>query len=474
TAAGLVWAVVAYVIRMYITLLVEPEVNPLKHFPVVTVAQKFSISVADQLFKACAMVFSPLGPIIGGPLAVITAYLIPSVSGFFAWELKENYKLYTATRSDKLKPAIIGSHGETMRGLLVAGVHSGTLPNLYNRMRRTALREHERLAARGTKPRDSKPKEASGVGKFQEGLADVERAVRRFVERELVAHVDHSAQWSFGQLTVENVDLSPNRIRIQIKCSQLSDEACEIAIEHQSGAIVAGFMSPGFVSRLQQLSLVGSTIFENALAGFYHRAEVDMVRDQLRAELGEETHYEIGEKKLTCWLGRDYCTEWFYRIDGRRPKAIAPTVKGVKPPKSPPVLDTRRVLYRHQQISWVSWEVAWDAASQPVGDIAVEAPISVPRTAVPRLLTGTSLLPRVSGSYLPTSPSQRFGDPRLHSDYGPSSGAIGAPEQQQLWSGAESQDGATVLSQGNENREIQYLDTVFMPIPSESVQRHHE
>ena len=35
---GLVWFFAAYVIRLYTNLLIEPQVNPIKHFPVVTVA----------------------------------------------------------------------------------------------------------------------------------------------------------------------------------------------------------------------------------------------------------------------------------------------------------------------------------------------------------------------------------------------------------------------------------------------------
>ncbi|HMG53425.1 MAG TPA: hypothetical protein VK601_08080, partial [Kofleriaceae bacterium] len=39
-ALGLVWSVIAYVVRFSITLFIEPEVNPIKHFPVVTVVAK--------------------------------------------------------------------------------------------------------------------------------------------------------------------------------------------------------------------------------------------------------------------------------------------------------------------------------------------------------------------------------------------------------------------------------------------------
>ena len=43
---GLVWGVVAYAARVYLILLVEPQINPIKHFPVVTVAAKIMLPFA--------------------------------------------------------------------------------------------------------------------------------------------------------------------------------------------------------------------------------------------------------------------------------------------------------------------------------------------------------------------------------------------------------------------------------------------
>jgi len=388
---GLVWAMVAYVIRVYVTLLVEPELNPLKHFPVVTVAHKLTLPFAPQMLAALQVPLSPLGPIIGGAIAGVTVFLAPSVSGFLTWELKENYKLYRATLPDRLEPARIGRHGETMRGLLVAGIHSGTLPKLYERLRRAALREHEQLASQVARVADGKSAEGSGAGKFREGIAEIEEAIRRFVERELLAYLQKSPRWRFGPLSIADVELSSNRIRIQIFCDQLSPLACEIAFEQQAGTILAGIPSPGFVGVLQQRSRSCTLMFENALAGFYQRAEVDLVREQIEAELGEGTHYEVGDEGLSCWPGRDYRTELVYRVDARRPRALAPKVKGVKPAKPPRALDTRRILYRHQTISWLAWVSAWVASDDDTVD-------------VPRLLTGTPILPRAERSLTPMPP----------------------------------------------------------------------
>lgn len=392
-AVGLVWAVIAYVIRVYFTLLIEPEINPLKHFPVVTVAHKLLVNVYGPLFTLLSIALAPLGPFLSGAIAGVTVFFAPSVFGFLAWEFKENYKLYRATLPDRLGPSRIGLHGETMRGLLVAGFHSGTLPKLYERLRRTAMREHEQMASQVARAADGKPREGRAIGKFREGIGEIEAAIRRFVERELLAYLHACPRWRFGRLSIAEVELSSNRIRIQIFCDALSPLACEITFEHHAGTIVAGMPSAGFVGVLQQKSNTGALLFENALAGFYQRAEVDLVREQIESELGEGTHYEVGDDGLITWPRSDYRTELVYRIDARRPKALVPKVKGPKPDKQPRALDTRRILYRHQPISWLAWVSAWVAAEDPSAD-------------VPRLLSGTSILPlRPSATLTPLAPA---------------------------------------------------------------------
>ena len=408
-ALGLVWAVVAYALRLYVTLLVEPELNPLKHFPVCTVSHKLLLPFTPQMLAAVQVPLSPLGPIIGGAIGGVTVFLLPSVFGFLTWEFKENYKLYRATRPDRLSSASVGPHGETMRGLLVAGLHSGTLPKIYERLRRAAQLDEDTSSQRaGQKGRRAQEAEG-GLARFREGVVEIERGVRRFVERDLLAYLHHSPRWKFGTICITNVELSSNRIRVQLTCESLGEAPCELTFEQQAGHIVAGMPEPGFVNVLQGRSPQASVLLENALAGFYARAEVDLVREQIEGELGEGCHYSVGEEGLTVWPGRDYRTELLYRIDAKRPKTLAPQVKGEATRQPPRVLDTRRILYRHQTVSWLAWVSAWVAAESE-------------DTELPRLLTGTSLLP--SAPIPGPSPESGEGSGRIGSTEG--SGRIGS------------------------------------------------
>src|SRR5262249_16593636 len=118
---GAVWAVIHAVIRFAVTLLIEPQINPIKHFPVVTVSHKLLVFTIPHV----AFLLSQfLNRTLAGTLATLIITGIPGIFGFLAWEFKENWKLYRANRPPKLKPVRIGSHGETMLRLLTPGFHS--------------------------------------------------------------------------------------------------------------------------------------------------------------------------------------------------------------------------------------------------------------------------------------------------------------------------------------------------------------
>ena len=59
---GLIWFAVTYVFRLVITLFIEPTLNPIKHFPVVTVAAKLLLPLIPVLN---ASLLAMLEPVVG-------------------------------------------------------------------------------------------------------------------------------------------------------------------------------------------------------------------------------------------------------------------------------------------------------------------------------------------------------------------------------------------------------------------------
>ncbi len=372
---GLLWFIVAYVVRLYITLFIEPELNPLKHFPVVTVAQKLMITSANDILHVCKQVFSPLGSVIGGAVAATTAFFLPSLAGFLVWELKENWKLYQGSRPKELRPAPIGHHGETVSALLVAGFHAGTVPKLFVRWRRAAQREDDAQLAGATPGPVAGSKEAE----FREGVHEVEVAIDRFVDRELGALLRRASRWMHGPVEVAAVELGTNRIRVRLKCAALGPVPCEIAFEEQSGLLVASVPVAGFLARLPAES-DGYRLFENALGGLYQLAGVDLVREQVEAILGEHVPYDIADEGLVIWPGEGYRTEVVYALG--EPKAgrqLTPVVRGDAPAAPPAAIDESTLRYRLQPIPWTGWVRAWNIAAQE-------------GAAIPRLSVGAPLV----------------------------------------------------------------------------------
>ena len=132
---GVIWFPVSYLTRAYFVVLIEPGFNPIKA-PMSYLAAKFMWPFIPVLTSWGTGL---LAPVMGDYLAVAfcasTVWLLPDAFGFLFWEMKENWSLYRANRPARLKPVVLGPHGETMLQLLCPGFHSGTLPKLYARLR---------------------------------------------------------------------------------------------------------------------------------------------------------------------------------------------------------------------------------------------------------------------------------------------------------------------------------------------------
>ncbi len=182
-----IWGMLSYFIYFYAAVLVEPQVNPIKHFPVVMVADKLMLPFFPALTTALLALLAPVLPqLISLPVATLTILLLPGVFGFLAWELRENWKLYRANHPDRVQPAHFGPEGETLYTLLRRGFHSGALPKAFARLRTVIMQENEQQCSI---PQALRQAEAR--------LNDILELVQTFVQRELIfALVERS--WEAG------------------------------------------------------------------------------------------------------------------------------------------------------------------------------------------------------------------------------------------------------------------------------------
>jgi hypothetical protein len=278
---GLIWFCITYVFRVIFNLFVEPTFNPIKHFPTVTVTAKLLLPVYPELLHLFRKPVVPiLGKALGNTVAVTAIGLLPGFAGFLVWEFKENWRLYRANRSPTLRPEIVGHHGETVLRLMRPGLHSGTLPKLFARLRH----------GRGRSPR-----------KQYEALHHLRERLRQFVERNLFAILAGSKSWGDGvRLSVGEIHIATNRIRIELLGPA---ESVHVDFEEHGGWLLAGLTCPAACSQtwLAHLSAAQAMAFRDALGGFYKLAGVDAAREQIEAQLPPGTVYDLTEKGLVVW-----------------------------------------------------------------------------------------------------------------------------------------------------------------------------
>lgn len=227
------WSSVDWVIRFCVTLLIEPQLNPIKHFPVVTVSHKLLVPmipmVAGQLVAATGMER-------GLALTVVTfvSTATPGVFGFLAWELKENWRLYAANRSPVLRPIQVGSHGESMRRLLVPGLHSGTIPKLYAKLRRQLRAEQTGM---GMVPAD-------------EALAELASDIETVARAECLGLLKRTQLFSQIDISVAEVRLATNRIHVSFSAASLGPIPLTMAISQLEGRITGDLVEQGWMATL--------------------------------------------------------------------------------------------------------------------------------------------------------------------------------------------------------------------------------
>lgn len=340
---GVIWSAVDFVVRFCVNLLIEPQVNPIKHFPVVTVSHKL-------LLPTVPVILGPiLVPITGSEaaantVAVTIATVIPGVFGFLVWELKENWRLYEANQAEYLRPVAVGSHGETMRRLLKPGFHSGTLPKLYHKLRRLD----------GKKPSFRRSVRQQ---RLYEQLHHCEDAIRHHIERELISYLRLSPEWQDDVLSIEHVDVASNSIILTLGHSDDPKNPMCIVFQEQSGWLVAGVPEAGWSGQLQGPQ---QNSFRAALLGFYKVGAVDMVREQIQSSLGiPDLAYDIGDHGLKVWPGQNFRMEFMYDLE-RRP-LLTPKPASAARRLGLPVIEPEELILSEAPVEWTEWVQFWNA-----------------------------------------------------------------------------------------------------------------
>jgi hypothetical protein len=364
---GLVWFLCTYVIRIIVNLFVEPTFNPIKHFPVVTVAAKLIFPLIPEMIKEITGALKPLtGGAVAGVAAAAMVFFLPGLAGFIVWELKENWRLYRANQSPTLDPEIVGHHGETVVRLMRPGLHSGTLPKLFARLRQS---------------------EGKRARRQQEALHQVEEALQRFAQRNLLAVLRQSRGWGEDiPLGVGHIHVGSKRLRLEL-CAPGRGSSVWLDFDEQGGWLLAGLHGAGDERCwLGQVSAGQRAALRNALAGFYKLAGAQLVREQIEAALPAGTPYALMAEGLVVWPDGLFEREAVYRLGGEA--ELRAQWRDGTPAEAPPV-SREELVFAAMPVTWESWCRVWqeDQAGQEPGKL-VPAAVLLPAASRQALASG--------------------------------------------------------------------------------------
>ena len=281
---GFVWFFVNYFIRFCVNLLIEPQINPIKHFPVVTVSHKILLPLTvpfdSRAARAAGERVGRYDRADGGATAAgRVRFLGLGAEGKLA-SLRRQQAARTWARS---RSAITA---RAMLQFIKPGFRSGTLPKLFAKLRRANRKAY------WTGKWKTADKQLAGLRRSAEDL-------RRFFDRDLLLLLHHCRGWQGWPIKTGQLALGTNRILLELQCHELSADSLWLSFSEQSGWLVAGTHRRGWLDVLREPQ---RTALDNALAGVYKMAGVDVVQDQLDARLGpHQIAYELDDQGLKVW-----------------------------------------------------------------------------------------------------------------------------------------------------------------------------
>jgi len=134
-----------------------------------------------------------------------------------------------------------------------------------------------------------------------------------------------------------------------------------LVFELEGGWLVADIVEPGWAKHLSEEQ---AQTLAAALRGFFKAAGVDILRQQLAAQLPDPTPpTRITPEGLLVWPDEEFKTEVIYRFNHNQ--QLIPEVTSGLTTESMPILQRTGLLFREEPILWEDWVAAWQQRANP-------------------------------------------------------------------------------------------------------------
>ena len=339
---GVLWYPIGYFTRLYYLLFIESNLNPFKLaisilaakvvYPLLFLFVNFPTSqqIASMNFWEYLLFL----------FASFSLYMSPGICAFLVWEVMNNWRLFRANRSTRLKPVALGKHGETVAQYLKPGFHSGTVPRLYGQLRRA-----ERRAYRTGQWRPART--------ARQGLKEVAHSLQVFIEREFLTLLQLSPTWGQQPVRVARVELSSTHFQIELTHMDHPAEPLHLQVEERAGWILCGVPETGWLVHMNDLQ---RHVFASALAGLYKIIGADFIREQLQSTLGVNADgYDFSSSRLLVRSG-DAMAPLEYPLRRRRDLLLPIAGTDAMPG---PALEASALFYARLPLTWEQWVECW-------------------------------------------------------------------------------------------------------------------
>ncbi len=343
---GLLWSPIAFFLRFYTVVLIEPGINPIK-FPISSVAAKFTYPIIIPLTPEIVQFFSPfIGDVLSNLFFGTTIWLMPNLFGFLFWETKENWGLYRANRPQSLRPMAVGTHGETIPQLLKLGFHSGTIPKLFMKLRKAELEAVSRSDWRKART-------------LRLDLQTIKERLARFIERDLLIPMQQNNKSFIKPLRVSEISLGLNRIEAEMTGMDDNGYASfKISLELVDGILMGSVSKPGGTLALNEQQ---NRCLSLGIAGLYKFAGIEISKEQVTSNLPSwVSDWKISEGNLV--LFSENQSTILVPINTGEPQ-LKLQVKNLEKACTLNTLDAERLLFGRQPLTWQEWSKGWDRSA---------------------------------------------------------------------------------------------------------------